>query len=146
MSKYLATCCLYHGSLVHILEILQRIHISNNAFGPDSPKRWTGLISSAIVNERNAQNDKGGILIARQSVSQNLHATASLGSLYARFIEAENTTGGVVELVIVELGSKERRVEGQLYLGCKGRKLQRRGHLGRGLADRAQMSISRRRY
>lgn len=55
----LSTGSLDHGRLVHVLEVLQGIHVPNDAFRPDGPEGRTGFISSAMVNVRKRKNQKG---------------------------------------------------------------------------------------
>src|SRR3569833_3192739 len=65
--------------------------------------------------------DDRDILLASQCVAVDLHLGALVGILLSpRLVEAEHTPGRVIELVVVQLGGEECRVEGQLQLRSEG--------------------------
>lgn len=64
-------------------------------------------------------------LVTGEGAGEDLHTDAVVrGRARAGLVDAEDGPGRIAELVVVELRGKEGRVEGQLNLGGKGRKLE----------------------
>lgn len=129
LGTHLASSICDHGTLVGVIELLNRIDVFDIAFCPSQAKGHAAMLFSPAPSDPKAHDVN--LLLVCESAPENLHLRARrcIG-LRPGLIYAHHWARRVVELVMIKLGREEGTVERELNLGRERREFEG-GHRGR---------------
>lgn len=121
LGTHLATSICDHGTLVGVIELLNRVDVFDIAFGPSQAKGHAAMLFSPAQNFPKPHHID--LLLICESAPENLHLRARrcIG-MRPGLVHAHHWARRVVELVMIELGREEGVVEWELNLGRERRK------------------------